>query len=238
MIIFHQSKSCRSVCKDDACKSFIYSTAVCLSCRTRNRNACCPKVSPLCFSRVSGCQIDQFFFCQGIYEIHCLSLIEVGIFLIFYNLCRNVCRMKFQNGHRLLSGKFLCCFCAFCCSGWFLYDFFQILFQWEEVFDLTFRHCGIQFHTSTEFRTGKAVSDPDAVEAFFQDPCCALFIVGSQCIYCHFHGDFFCFARFQFGSLGVSCQTVCFFFQSASRQGCIDLYDFFARHFACVLYRC
>ena len=51
---------------------------------------------------------------KGIYKIHRLSLIEVGIFLIFYSLCRNVCRMKFQNGHRLLSGKFLCCFCAFC----------------------------------------------------------------------------------------------------------------------------
>ena len=62
MIILHQAKSCRSVCQNDACKTFVYCTAMGFTCRTWNGNSCCAKIATLCFARISCCQIDQIFF--------------------------------------------------------------------------------------------------------------------------------------------------------------------------------
>ena len=69
VVVFHETKSRRTVCQYDTCKTFIDRAAMCFTCGSRNRNACRTEVSALCFARISGCQIDQFFFCQCVDKI-------------------------------------------------------------------------------------------------------------------------------------------------------------------------
>ena len=107
VVVFHETKSRRTVCQYDTCQAFVDCTAVCFTCGSRNRNTCRTEVSALCFARISSCQIDQLFFCQCVDKIQRIFFTEFTVFLIFDDFCRKICRIQLRNVQLLFCCQFL-----------------------------------------------------------------------------------------------------------------------------------
>ena len=238
MIIFHKTKSRRSVSQNNACKSFLNCTSVCLTCRTRHRNTCCTKVSSLRFARVTCCQINQLFYRQCIDKFHCLLICKFPVFLINNLFCLKVCSFHLHNRKMFLCCQYLLISLSLTGFSILLRQLIQFLFFCKKILCLLQHHTFIQLHATNKLCILQTVSNRNTVETFFQDPCRAFLIIRNQTLCRNLQSYCLLLSRLQQFCLRISSQTMSFFFKTATRQRSIYLHYFFSCHISCVFHIC
>ena len=97
IVIFHKAKPSRAICKNNTCQTFVNSTPMCLTCGAWYGNSGCSQVSTLCFSRITGSQINKLFNRKSIYKFHCLRCSQFTVLTVYNFLCLKLSCFQFQN---------------------------------------------------------------------------------------------------------------------------------------------